>query len=230
MRLVSLMENEGTIMLDSVGNFLAKGKEISIRERDINNPDIQYVINNKMAKIVDEKDKELKIKPQFEAGDTVTMYCPLNPDMTLTLDSIKASCHGCQSIEIDKREMENNDIREAIREGWLVEQKEETKKEEKKVEAKKETKKKMATSLKESIFDEDDEETEDDNAFIDLDSDSGFEDLASSVFDEVSMDDVKISDKKKAVPKKKRAKRKTAAKKKTAKKTKRTTKRAKKKE
>jgi len=231
MRLVSTMENEGTVMLDSVGNYLEMGKEISIRESDVNNADIQYVINNKMAKIVNEKDEEIQVDPQFEAGETVAMYCPLDPDMTLTLDSVKASCKGGQTIHIDKREMENNDIREAIKGNMLVEKEEheeDVKEIQKKAKAKKVEKQKTAEKLTDLILDEDDDEEDEESteAFID-ETESGFEKLANSLFDEVSMDDVKLSDKAKAKPKtKKAAKKKTAkkttkkaAKKKTAKKT-----------
>jgi hypothetical protein len=184
-------------IIDSLGLKIKDGVKFEIEDSDIHNPDIKMLL--KMSIIESEGEiKTQDLKDQLQE-DMITFKCTLPLGKRMTLDSIKGTVSGQCAITIPSKSVGNNDIKIALNTGYLVAI------DTKELEKSKENAKKVSQpeEIKEIIRDMYADEKGEDKSNITLETDVETKKDNNRILDleEVSMEEVKIAEKKSEHPK-----------------------------
>jgi len=115
------IDGKRTVVLDSCGISKIKDGDIfSIKNEDVIQPEIQFLISKNILTVIEEIKDPLVIETKdYIRPSFVVFKCNLSEKRKLTLDSIKGTVQGGQKIEIKTADITNEDIAYAIRNNYI---------------------------------------------------------------------------------------------------------------
>lgn len=189
--------NEKLFLVNSLGIKFRDGVVFDIEDNDINDPEIKALLNMGIIE-TDQKSLNKEIKEQIKE-DMVTFKCTLPLGKRMTIDSIKGTVSGQCVISVPSSSSKNNDIKIAINSGYLIEVVDQDDIEKSNKISKNNTQpKELPEIIKDMYADEKGRDKSD--IFIDTSSDKNKNNNTILDLDEVTIDQVKESEKSREEP------------------------------